>query len=204
MRSSFAPSCALFWKADRRKLSFDWLTAHWFIFLPLRQGRPYALTSIYIWSACNSICDPLEPPKTEETEERSSPTLVCLAECKYSANTVGHMADFKVQGKFQAAPRPLSDGGAEGQRSCSQSSVTLACIFVLQLKKKQKLCASCVLVFHLCTLCECFCHDICRLAFALLRVCVCVRMCRCVLYLVQGAFLHSDVSQQGDWPNPDN
>lgn len=63
------PSCALFWKADRRKLSFNWLT-HWFIFLPLRQGRPGALTSIYIWSACNSICDPRRTKRQKENPRR--------------------------------------------------------------------------------------------------------------------------------------
>lgn len=36
------------------------------------------------------------------------------------------------------------------------------------------------------------------------NACLCACESRCVLYLAPCAFLHPDVSQQGDWPNPDN
>lgn len=65
--------------------------------------------------------------------------------------------------------------------------VTLACILALQIKRARESCVS-VHVSHL--------HILHLCMYACVRARACVS--RCELYLVQGAFLHSDVSQQDD------
>lgn len=75
----------------------------------------------------------------------------------------------------------------------TKCEVTLARIIATQIKLALVACFPTRMFFR---------HGMCLNIHVDTNVCACES--RCVLYLALCAFLHPDVSQQGDWPNPDN